>query len=418
VPSRWAILRPFVATAARLLLAAVWLYAGLSKLSDPGQFLVAVNAYQLLPDWIARAVAYGLPVFEIGLGLLLLAGLATRIAATISAGLLVVFLIGVISAAARGLSIDCGCFGGGGAVGAGQTRYGLEIARDTGLLIVSAFLVWWPVSRYSADEAVRDSMAGPAIAPPSRHTKAARERVEALRVQQAQRLRQRGQLITAACLVVLLAAAGIGIAVQSHRNQPKQTVAEVNYTGPVSPAGTDGIVIGYPDAKVTIDLYEDFMCPVCGLFEQRSGGDVLKLVVDHKAKVAFHMVNFLDDASKGTKYSTRAANAAACAADEGLPFVKLHALLYAQANQPKENSTGLSDDQLIDYGVQAGADRAKLGACVRAGTHLDWPTQTYEAIANDPAFQGTPWVRVAGQDVDWRDSQAIIDAVNTATGTP
>src|SRR5262249_61561574 len=108
--TRWGILRPYLALAVQLLLAGVWLYAGLSKIGDPGRFLVAVKAYQLLPDWLARALAYGLPAFEIGLGVLLLAGLATRLAAAISVAVMVGFTAGMISAAARGLSLGCGCF--------------------------------------------------------------------------------------------------------------------------------------------------------------------------------------------------------------------------------------------------------------------------------------------------------------------
>jgi uncharacterized membrane protein YphA (DoxX/SURF4 family) len=139
-PSRWTTARPWLAVAARVALAAVWLYAGVAKASDPGRFLVGVNAYQLLPDWLARATAYGLPFLEIGIGVLLLAGLATRLAAVLSMLLLAVFVAGVSSAAARGLSIDCGCFGSGGEVAAGQTRYAQEIGRDAGLLVLAAFL--------------------------------------------------------------------------------------------------------------------------------------------------------------------------------------------------------------------------------------------------------------------------------------
>ena len=61
------------------------------------------------------------------------------------------FIIGISSAWARGLTIDCGCFGGGGTVAANQTKYAQEIARDTGLLLAAAFLVVWPGSRLSLD---------------------------------------------------------------------------------------------------------------------------------------------------------------------------------------------------------------------------------------------------------------------------
>src|SRR5215211_761373 len=97
-PSGW----PWVATALRLLLAGTWLWAGIAKVGDPAQSLRAVRAYRVLPEWLAKGVAYGLPYVEIGLALLLLLGLATRLAAFVSLALLLVFLAGMISAAARG----------------------------------------------------------------------------------------------------------------------------------------------------------------------------------------------------------------------------------------------------------------------------------------------------------------------------
>src|SRR5262249_11285082 len=147
------------------------LYAGLSKIGDPGRFLVAVKAYQVLPDWLARAVAYGLPALEIGVGLLLLAGLATRLAAAVSATLLVGVMAGGVSGPARGLSIDCGCFGSGGSVAAGQTRYLQEILRDSGLLVAAGFVAVWPFTRFSVDERLADRWA-PAAMPAGRNAAA------------------------------------------------------------------------------------------------------------------------------------------------------------------------------------------------------------------------------------------------------
>ncbi len=136
---------------ARLGLAAVWFTSGIAKASDPLQTVVAVRAYQLLPETAVRPVAAVLPYLEIAVGLLLLVGLATRLAAVASAVLLLAFIGGVISAAARGLAIDCGCFGGGGAVAAGGTRYTTEIARDVGFLVLAGYLTWRPGSALSVD---------------------------------------------------------------------------------------------------------------------------------------------------------------------------------------------------------------------------------------------------------------------------
>jgi len=136
--------RDIVGTVARLGLAAVFLISGVLKAIDPDATYVAVRAYDVLPKAGVTLVAGILPWLEIVLGLLLLAGLATRVVAVASAGLLVVFIAGVVQAWARGLSIDCGCFGGGGAVDPGQTTYGLELLRDAGFLLMAAWLIVRP----------------------------------------------------------------------------------------------------------------------------------------------------------------------------------------------------------------------------------------------------------------------------------
>jgi uncharacterized membrane protein YphA (DoxX/SURF4 family) len=141
----------WVSTLARLLLAGVLLAAGVLKAIDPSGSVAAVRAYELVPPALATAIGWGLPFLEIGLGLLLAVGLHTRAAAISSAFLLLTLLAAVISVAARGLSIDCGCFGGGGPVAAGETRYTAEIVRDIGLLLLAGWLAWRPRTRFSLD---------------------------------------------------------------------------------------------------------------------------------------------------------------------------------------------------------------------------------------------------------------------------
>jgi uncharacterized membrane protein YphA (DoxX/SURF4 family) len=140
-----------VGTFARLGLAAVWLVSGTLKVVDPDQTVVAVRAYDVLSRGAVDAVAAVLPFLEIGLGLLLLLGIGTRLVAVVSALLLLVFLAGVGQAWARGLAIDCGCFGGGGAVAPGATAYLQEILRDTGFLALAAWLVARPHTLLSVD---------------------------------------------------------------------------------------------------------------------------------------------------------------------------------------------------------------------------------------------------------------------------
>lgn len=136
---------------ARLILGAVFIGAGALKVSSPAASAMAVRAYQILPYDFAGYLGYALPVAEIVVGLLLVAGLLTRAAALFGGLLMLAFAIGIISAWARGLNIDCGCFGGGGTIGAAQTHYGTEVLRDIGLAACAAWLVARPRTAYSLD---------------------------------------------------------------------------------------------------------------------------------------------------------------------------------------------------------------------------------------------------------------------------
>lgn len=139
------------------MLGGVWLVAGLSKIADLDASVRAVRAYQLLPEAVVGLVGAGLPVAEIALGLLLLVGFGVRTGAVISAVVLAAFVVGIVSAWARGLRIDCGCFGGGGRLTAEQDpSYGVELARDIGLLLLATWLAWRPRTRYAADSVLLD----------------------------------------------------------------------------------------------------------------------------------------------------------------------------------------------------------------------------------------------------------------------
>jgi len=141
----------WISTLVRLVLAGVFLAAGGMKAVDPQSSVAAVRAYQLLPAAAETALGWALPFVEIVLGLLLVIGAFTRLLAVASALLLAVFLFAVVSASARGLSIDCGCFGGGGTVAPGQTEYAGEIVRDALLLVLALWLVWQPRSRFALE---------------------------------------------------------------------------------------------------------------------------------------------------------------------------------------------------------------------------------------------------------------------------
>lgn len=151
VPDPRARVLDVLGTLARLGLAGVWLVSGALKAADPLQTTVAVDAYDVLPPVGVEVVAALLPWVEIALGLLLLVGLGTRLVAVLSGLLMLAFIAGVAQAWVRGLSIDCGCFGGGGQVEPGRTAYVTELLRDTGFLALAAWLVVRPRTLFALD---------------------------------------------------------------------------------------------------------------------------------------------------------------------------------------------------------------------------------------------------------------------------
>lgn len=152
-----------VALVARLVLGGVLVVAGYLKVTDLNGSIQSVVAYDLFPYEVAKFIAITLPVVEIAVGALLILGLFTRASAVVGTALMLVFLAGIASAWARGLAIDCGCFGTGGPVDPSATRYLEEILRDGGLAVAGLWLIVRPRSSLSLDRTLtRTGTATPA----------------------------------------------------------------------------------------------------------------------------------------------------------------------------------------------------------------------------------------------------------------
>jgi uncharacterized membrane protein YphA (DoxX/SURF4 family) len=146
-------LQPWVTLFARLLLGVVLLLAGYLKAQSPSKAQMAVRAYRLLPVSIANLFGLVLPWLEIGAGILLIVGIAVRYSSLFGGALMLLFVGAISQAWVRGLSIDCGCFGGGGEVAAGQTKYLQEVLRDLGLTATAIFLYLYPHGKFGFDKA-------------------------------------------------------------------------------------------------------------------------------------------------------------------------------------------------------------------------------------------------------------------------
>ncbi len=198
--------------------------------------------------------------------------------------------------------------------------------------------------------------------------------------------------VSVAVVVVIALVAGLVIWMNVSANDPGQPPQAANID-----AETGAIAVG--DGADTVDTFIDFMCPVCGAFEQSYGSTLAGFVDDGTATLNIHPIAILDARSQGTQFSTRAANAMYCVAvadpDASLPFLQA---MFAQ--QPEEGTSGLSDDELL--GIASGAGVTGIDACVNDGTYAKYVTSMTAKTPVQPSQQGisTPTIVVNGTVLD------------------
>ncbi|MGH3773397.1 MAG: DsbA family protein [Pseudonocardiaceae bacterium] len=207
-----------------------------------------------------------------------------------------------------------------------------------------------------------------------------------------------------AIVVVLIIVVGVGLLVQRHnKTAPLATAIPVAAAGVEYRVAAQGdtIVTGSPQAPVTIDIYEDFLCPICGQFEKLYHPQLAQAAADGKAKVVYHPVAILDSRSVPAGYSTLAGGATLCAAQAGI-FPRFHDSLYA--TQPTEGGQGWSSAQLQQLGRSLGAGDSFAG-CVQAGARqrvaaaTDAASRYISGLRSDHQF-GTPSIVVNGAVID------------------
>ena len=407
-------MRGWLGMLVRLILGGVWVWAGWANTKSPRGFVQTVRTYDATPQWLSAAIGYGLPVLEVALGLLLIAGVAVRAAAATSAVLLLVFLVGLIEASARGIKLDCGCFGGGGPT-AGATHYTLDIGRTLVLLVLAVLLALWPGTRLSVEEFLaRHDHVAPPSAKRLRSDQGQRKYLTMLEARRREaRVRTRfvnGSLALVVTLIVI-----IGIGVQAGRAKIVGSVTAANASA------SQGVVYG-KKAAAMVDVYEDFQCPGCRQFEQAVHTTLEADVVANLAQVRYHPLALLDRNSRGNRYSSRAANAALCASDVSVnAFVKYHDVLFGTGAkgvqvQPAVGSNGRSDTNLVTYAQQAGLTSAQVTtfeSCVQTEQHQ----ALVQAITEDASKSGVtaiPTVRVNGVTLAHNDLATLQAAIAAA----
>ncbi len=169
---------------------------------------------------------------------------------------------------------------------------------------------------------------------------------------------------------------------------------------------------GSKDPKAVVTFYEDFLCPACGNFERTFGATVSNLINSGAVAADYYMLGFLSSA-QNDDYSSRAAAAAYCVADESTDaFRRFHSALYSKDIQPDEQGPKFPDNaRLIELAREAGA-AGKVPECVNSGKYLP----LVDGLASSQKIRGTPTIRINGKD--WRPStpQGLVAAIKQIVG--
>ncbi len=240
--------------------------------------------------------------------------------------------------------------------------------------------------------------------PPSKSEKARlrAEKAAAAAAEARRRERRRNLLVGVAVVVVMVLVVGGGVLIGLSRDNTD----EVADRAADDPGGDYGLVVGPDDAPHQVVIYEDFLCPICGIVESTAGERLDQLVEQGQVQIDYRPVAFL---SRFGPYSEDALNAFYVVREESGDDVAkdFHDLLFA--NQPEESGPFPDTGDLLDLAVQAGADEADVQDGIENGSQADLVAAATRA-ADDIGVTGTPTIVLDGQPfADGGDWQEIAD---------
>ncbi|MCD2444258.1 thioredoxin domain-containing protein [Agromyces sp. SYSU K20354] len=259
---------------------------------------------------------------------------------------------------------------------------------------------------------------------PSRNEQreAAREKARALREEQKKRERRNRWLIQGGIIVAVLAVAGLvaGLIFNNVRpagpgpaNMASNGIVLTGAEGVITPVETPALDADetptptVPDETGTVAnivTYVDYLCPFCGDFEQTNSASIRAMIEEGAATLEVHPIAILTNKSAGTQYSLRAANAAACVADNSpVSFLDFHDLMFE--NQPEEGTEGLSNDEIKALAKQAGVSSlSTIEKCIDDKQFHSWVQDATNRALTQPvpnsdlaSITGTPTVLVNGK---------------------
>ncbi|WP_446665518.1 DsbA family protein [Flexivirga sp. B27] len=181
-----------------------------------------------------------------------------------------------------------------------------------------------------------------------------------------------------------------------------------SFAGAVPKGGTDNAdgLRAYPDVKLksgapTVDIYEDFQCPICNELEKSNGEQILKMAKAGQIKLQWHLMTFLEDNFRNAPASTVAANGLYCAADAG-KAAEYHKAAFAGQRPEQQEMQGdtYTTSDIKKYGKQAGIKGAaltKFNSCVTKKTYNKYVAATMDNAGKN-GVTGTPTMFINGDE--------------------
>ncbi len=243
----------------------------------------------------------------------------------------------------------------------------------------------------------------PVEAEPARQTR--KERRVSGRAQRKAAAEQAARRKQLTWLVAAVAAALVVAVLLILVNRPRDAAAPIQLAAPL-PASIplDGTVMGDPAAPLSFVEWGDYQCPGCGIFAREVAPRLIAEYVEPgQMTFEFRSFSFLGEES------FRAAEAAACAADQGA-FWPYHETLYL--NQQGENQSAFSPDRLKQIAADLGLDTSAFNECLDSGAKRAAVDQS-AADARAQGITSTPSVFVNGTRIeDWSNWDALVAAID------
>jgi protein-disulfide isomerase len=211
------------------------------------------------------------------------------------------------------------------------------------------------------------------------------------------------RLIVSGIIIAAVSLLILGCIAMAPRTQTQEATLPpvIGTVYPITPRArfmANGVGAGDPQAKVRIDVYEDFQCPACRQYSQSLEPQLMRNeVTSGRVYYVFHSFLVIDQATwdSAKKESHQAANAAMCAADQN-HFWDYHDILFN--NWTGENVGDFSDSRLVAYAQSLTLDMNKFNACFRANTFKD-KVDADIASGTKLGVDGTPSIFVNGVQV-------------------